>query len=687
MKNTSKQGIKNTPWAGWIMPGAIAAAIVVSSAAAQDAAPPKTPAAANTGTSTTAETKENAPTTDRSKEPLAKVKVVGTPVIEGNKVNNLGSEVTTVGRGQIDELNAQNLQDALRETPGVVVSHFDPIGSFGGGEGGSVFIRGMGVSRPGAEIQLDIDGIPIYNSIWTHPLLDMFSVDIAQRIDIYKGAQPVLYGNMAFGVVDLITKRQTESGFSTSLQMAGGSYNTLVEVVENGGKVDNFDYYLLQSYRSSDGDRVHSNGELQNYFGRVGYALNSNWEVHVVLNRTDNWANDPGPLPGLVPPSQAYNNGTFYDYDDLAITTLANHFENADGYIKAYWNSGQLNWVNQFNSGSNDENTLTRYDNYGVKTRETFRPWTGAELMTGVDVDFISGQYTDAINGVYDSVFPRETFKIVSPYAAVSQRFELNTDVYLQPSAGFRYFHHSEFADEVAPQAGLVFGIKSTEFHASYARGVNYPGIFVEAYPLVNSATNTLHAETVDHYEIGASQRINKIAKLDLTLFYDGGSNRIVMTTPPFYPLGWENIGSYRTKGIETVLTVTPVKNLALYGGFTVLDPSPSDLPYAPNWTASAGVTYQFLKHFKLSVDSQYVGKQITVTQNRALGVINNQWVGDYFVVNTRLSYDFAWPVAKWQFKGQVFVAGQNLTNALYEQTYGYPMPRINFMGGVRISF
>ena len=128
----------------------------------------------------------------------------------------------------------------------------------------------------------------------------MLSVDIAQSIDVYKGAQPVLYGNMAFGVVDMTTKRQIDPGFTTSLETAYGSYNTFVEVAEQGGKVDNFDYYLVQSYRSSDGDRPHSAGELQNYFGRFGYALNTNWEAHVVFNRTNNCADDPGPSPSMV---------------------------------------------------------------------------------------------------------------------------------------------------------------------------------------------------------------------------------------------------------------------------------------------------------------------------------------------------------------------------------------------------
>ncbi len=356
---------------------------------------------------------------------LPKVVVTGTPIIEENGLTPLAGQFTVITEQQITDLNAQDLQSALRETPGVVVTHYDPIGSFGGGEGGAVFIRGMGASRPGAEIQLDIDGIANFNSLWTHPLLDMLSVDIAQSIDVYKGAQPVLYGNMAFGVVDMTTKRQVDPGFTTSLETAYGSYNTFVEVAEQGGKVDNFDYYLLQSFRSSDGDRPHSAGELQNFYGRIGYTLNPNWEAHVIYNRTNNWADDPGPSPSMVPPSQVYNNGRFDDDDFLTVATLANHYEGAGGYVKAYWNRGTLNWVNEFDTTTklNDEDTLTNYVNYGVKTRETFKPWTGGELMSGVDVDFISGRYNESTRGRAHRLSGRDVADGFA-YASLSQRWK-----------------------------------------------------------------------------------------------------------------------------------------------------------------------------------------------------------------------------------------------------------------------
>src|SRR4030065_931275 len=146
---------------------------------------------------------------------MPEVVVVASPIIEGNQVSNSGSQVTIIQQKQISDLNAQDLPSALRRTPGVVISRYNQVGSLGGGDGGAVYIRGMGSSRPGAEIQILVDGVPKFAGVWTHPLMDTMSADIVEKIEVYKGAQPILFGNMAFGAVNLITKRQKEEGFAT----------------------------------------------------------------------------------------------------------------------------------------------------------------------------------------------------------------------------------------------------------------------------------------------------------------------------------------------------------------------------------------------------------------------------------------------------------------------------------------
>src|SRR6056297_645150 len=69
---------------------------------------------------------------------ISKVVVTAPPVIKENNLTPLAGQVSTVSSDQISALNAQDLPSALRRTPGVIISRHNPIGSFGGGDGGGV---------------------------------------------------------------------------------------------------------------------------------------------------------------------------------------------------------------------------------------------------------------------------------------------------------------------------------------------------------------------------------------------------------------------------------------------------------------------------------------------------------------------------------------------------------------------
>ena len=614
---------------------------------------------------------------------MEEVLVVAPAIIEESAIDRYSSEVTTVTQEQIQDLNAQDLPSALRRTPGVVISRHNPIGSFGGGEGGSVFIRGQGSSRPGAEIQTAVDGIPKFVSVWTHPLMDVMSVDVVDQIDVYKGAQPLLFGNMAFAAINMKTKRMTEEGYTTRFQTQYGSFNTWIEVLEHGGKKDAFDYYLSQSYRRSDGHRDNADGELQNYFGRAGYQLGQNWETTVVFDHSNNWADDPGSTNPKVP-----SEGTFKTKDYFTVATLANHYDWGEGYLKFYSNEGNIDWRDQ--KEIYGLNTLTDYNNYGVRARQAIKAWQGGEILAGIDLDYISGHVDlHDPNPAKNSALHWTTWNILSPYVAVSQVLGSKDGFYAVPSAGVRYFDHDQFESEWGPQVGVTFGYQDTEFHAQYARGVNYPGLYVKAQDDLfmpgDNKWKDLRAERVNHYEAGISHVFAKKVKAGLTYFYDSGRDRIVVDPPPPYPPTFINIEKYTTKGIEGTVSLSLFKDLAIFGGATYLTANPEDLPYTPQWTASAGANYRFLRDYQLSLDALYVGEHYVTSQSRTLGVVNSDQVDAYFLLNGKIGHDFVSPA--WKLKGQVFLAGENLTNTSYEQKAGYPMPGISGMLGITFTF
>ncbi|MBN2419356.1 MAG: TonB-dependent receptor plug domain-containing protein [Deltaproteobacteria bacterium] len=608
--------------------------------------------------------------------------VTARAIIDKNEVTNLGSQITHITQEQISDLNAMDLTSALRRVPGVVISRHNLVGSFGGGEGGSLFIRGKGSSRPGAEIQTLIDGIPKFVSVWTHPVMDVLNVDIVDTIDIYKGAQPVLFGNMAFGVVNIRTKRVTDKGFHTRIQSGYGSNNTVSSSLENGGKFEKFDYYILGGYRSSDGHRENADGEMKDIFCHLGYDFTDQWRFDLTVIHTDNWADDPGPADGSAP-----SDGRFNNEDIFTVATVSNSHDRGTGYIKFYNDKGDIDWVNQ--EGTPGLDTLTDYRNYGIRARETLIPWEKGEIILGMDLDYISGKarFNDPDAG--NSAFPEETFRIVSPYLTLSHMFGNNDGLYLIPSIGVRYLDHSVFDSETAPQAGLVIGYSDTKVHASYGKGINYPGIYTKIQDTLwmpgENLWRELNAETLDHFEIGIEHSFNRFFIADLTWFYDDGEDRIVVSPPPPFPPVLTNIGEYKHKGVEGNITFIPVTGLSVFGGFTYLDTDPSDMPYSPEWTFSTGVNYRFMKNFQISIDTQYVDDQFVTSRARQRGAVNVDRVDSYFLVNGKMTYDFFIPDS--DMDCQVYIAVENITDTEYEQKKGYPMPDLNVMAGFTVTF
>ena len=618
---------------------------------------------------------------------MDEVVVTASPIIEGNRVNNFGGSSTVVTEEQIVDLNAQDLPSALRLVPGVGISRHNPIGSFGGSEGGAITIRGMGSSRPGAEIQTLVDGIPKCVSVWSHPLMDTLSIDPVERIEVYKGAQPLQFGNSAFGAVNLITKRQREEGFTTRLQGGYGSYNTVIEVLEHGGRIQNTDYYLVQSFRRSEGHRDNAEGQLQEVFARVGHQLTGNWTLSLTASGTNNYANDPGPEGR---PREAQ--GTYEVEDGMTVATLAHDFTGAKGDVKAWWNGGKASWVRQFDLANLFHyDTITHYDNYGVRARENLTPWRGGTLMAGLDLDFLGGKVLiDRAAPRPDSSFPTETFRIVSPYTGLSQEIPVSGSWRLIPSAGIRFYGHSDFDSQWAPQAGLVLRSPDTDFHVNYGRGVNYPGIFVAAQSSLFWGGNTLwkdlEAETVDHFEAGISHSFTPKIRADVTWFTDRGRNRYILITAPSPPR-YENIAEFRTQGVEATVTFSPTRDFSTFAGATwIAYRSPDNLPYVPEWSASAGMNWRFLERFRLSLDALWQASQYAAnTRIPNYGGTSIAEVGGFFLLNGKISRDFR--MLSHGLRGEIFLAGENLADRSYAYKKDYPMPGITGMVGVNLKF
>lgn len=287
------------------------------------------------------------------------VTVTATPIVEGVRLDDIAGTITSVGRQQIEDLNAQDIASALRRVPGMAISRFNPIGSYGGGDGGAVFVRGQGAGRPGAEISTMVDGVPKFVGVWTHPLLDLLSVDLVERVDVYQGAQPVLLGNMAFATVDLVSRRRMTAGTSARLTAAYGSFDTSAFTLFQEGRKGRFDWLVSASQRQSDGHRDNADGRTRALFSRAGVELAPGWDLTLTMDLSDGRAHDPGvadaaPLP-VVPLSQSS--------DGMGVLTLTRRHGTKAGFVKVFYDDGAIDWRQWDSTRRQGFTTLTDWRN------------------------------------------------------------------------------------------------------------------------------------------------------------------------------------------------------------------------------------------------------------------------------------------------------------------------------------
>ncbi len=602
------------------------------------------------------------------------IEVIASPIIEEISVDDFSTVSSMVTEKQLSDQNAVDLASALRRTPGVQISRFNPVGSFGGREGGSVYIRGMGVSRPGSEIKTYIDGVPFYMATWNHPLLDLLPINAMSSITVYKSPQPQINGNN-FASINLTTKRATEEGIQGNAKLSVGSFNTIIEQVDVVGKKGDWDFMLAQGFARSDGHRDNADGELKNVMGHIGKQLNNHWSVGINMLYTDNEAKDPGDDRFAAPTEVAVYNTRA----SMVAVTFSHQHDDWQGDLLFYCNSGQGDWLNQ------PADTLADFEMSGLRWRETLSPWENGTLIGGIDIDRLSGEVReDAASVDLDT----DTFRITSPYLAVSHNITVNDNWTLIPSVGVRHYEHSEFDSTLAPHAGLSLLSDSMTLFVNVSRGINYPGLeapVLAAYiPPLESSWGTLDAEELNHIEVGAQFFVSDSTQVDITLFRDEVKNRYVFATPPAFapPPEFINLGEYEMRGAELAVTQDINDDWRLFVAITLLDPDIDTLPYTPDEAATLGVNGKIGK-VSLAVDAQYQSKTLSLSRDRNAAATNTEEVGSFTVVNARAAY----PVPALGERGELFLAVDNLFDSDYSYQPGYPMAGTSAQVGVSASF
>jgi iron complex outermembrane receptor protein len=571
---------------------------------------------------------------------------------------------------------------------------------------GSNRVLGYGIARSGAATMSmrgigksgwgPTTGIPIlYNGMDTtmgimgHPVADIMNMKNVDSIEVLIGPQPVLFGSGAMGgVINVITKRQKEDGYTTEIQGSYGTWDTTEDYLYHMGKFGKLDYSAGYQFQKTDGDWEQSiNGKTftsefmqQNGTVHIGYALSQNWYAGVDSYGMKQNIHDPGPegidaLSGIPLTNQLNLLEEFDITRGGVVVKLAHDYGNYSGTLQAEGNFG--------NHESKQSNTgIDKFESddssYAVRFKEIVKLWQGNTVTTGAEWRRYGGTAKDIEN---DSYYMKDKFmNDTSIYALMDQNFLKNI---VSVNGGTRYSYNSEYGDYIAWQGGAaVRPFKKTKFYSSVARGFKFPDIrqvyLKGMYPAINPNPD-LKPETYTMAEIGMEQKLGD----RITIHMDG--YRIWSENMFVYTSQWENADEFSYNGGEAMITVQALKQLSFNAGYSYIDNKQDNgyLPYVPQHKANGGITLT-IGDFTIQLDGEYVNGLYADTQGL-------KEFDSYCVINSKMSYTFLQ-------KYKAFISLYNITDQEYS-TFAvlvpplgnsyceYPMPDFHLLAGLQATF
>lgn len=128
------------------------------------------------------------------------------------------ASVTVISRKDIEQQQARSVQDLLRGVAGISISN-----NGGMGKSSFVFMRGTESDH----VLVLVDNIKVGSATSGTTAFENIPIDQIERVEIVRGPRSSLYGSEAIGgVIHIITRKGTGSGFRQHLNFGGGSFGT-----------------------------------------------------------------------------------------------------------------------------------------------------------------------------------------------------------------------------------------------------------------------------------------------------------------------------------------------------------------------------------------------------------------------------------------------------------------------------
>ncbi|MEN3929893.1 TonB-dependent receptor [Microvirga sp. W0021] len=613
-------------------------------------------------------------------------------------ISDSGSAISVITADEIAKNVSNDISGVLRSVPGLDVNT-------SGGPGSVTSVRIRGAESKNTLVL--IDGIRMNDPADTGGGFDfsgIVPVDI-ERIEVLRGPQSALYGSDAMGgVINIITKRGKGKPRVT-VSAEGGSYGSKglkASVSGSNGPVSyafsvsgyDTDGYSRYGYRikriTKDFPRKleRDPSKQLGLNGRLVFALNDTTELEIggysSLNVSDydsGWGDFPdtpsrsrqGLLDGYVRLKNLMFNGRLTNQITISGNVTDRRYRAIDFYSYGY-GAPEKSWAKDYYRGKRiaaEYQGDLKLDQFGTFT---FGAKTEKEFMTTHHEDVLPYPSARKKTASYDQV--------TNSVYAIHQISPIKN---LSLSLGGRIDAVEDGKQFNTWRATAAYDITATDtiVRASIGTGAKAPTLFQLNDPLYGNPD--LRPEYSLGFDAGIDQYLfDRRVKLSATYFANRFRNLIDFTFDPdtcptsSYYGCYLNVNRARTHGLE------------LSGTFEIV---PDLLSVKANYTYMRSINAE--THQKLARRPEHEGRiAFTITPTRQLTIEPSiVFVGERFSSANEVGKlaPYARLDAHVEYKIDdiftVYVRGENLTNAHYQEVLNYGTPGRSVYGGLRASW
>jgi len=585
-----------------------------------------------------------------AEEKIKLEEVVVTATKIEKSVEDVTQDVTVITKKEIESGSYRSISEVVRNVMGINLFEYGNRGATASvslrgstSEQVLILIDGKRLNKPGdGQVDLNTISIPLEN---------------IERIEILRGASSALYGSDAMGgVINIITRIPDEP--VTKFSASYGRFVTRDLSFNTSRKIGKTGFYLSLSKGSSEGFRANSDYDIDAINTKITFDLSKDIRADLNIDYNHKDVGSPGSLTWPTPFA------TQTDENLLTGITL----KIKDAVLKLYSHNSRIRYINP---GSED-NTHKNHVN-GLDLQHSILIGSSNLLTGGIELleeDIDSRDNINTANSVGKHSRTRKGIFLQNE-TSISEKTVL--------TLGARY-DDIDSKNRLSPKASFLVKLpRQTNISLSAGKGFRVPAMNALYWPDTGWAVGNpnLKPEQSTEYEGGIQKFFGNSGNVKLIAFEKRSKDLIQWQE--ISPGRWSpvNVAKARIRGFETEGKLhINVVDIGL--SYTFMDPE----------DISTGQKIRFsTRHQIKGTTSIYPAKGTTISLEGSYVTNYVVQAGDprcYFLLDGKLSQKVKLSNGV---SGEIFITGKNILDRDFQTATNYPMPPVQFIGGISLNF